>query len=390
VSADPPAPDDDDHGGHDGALRRAWLRLRRTFGGGPARPAVAVASSSSSLPGGSAMTTADDEARALRWAQEWTQQLTTPREARAALPAPPVTLAHESAAFRAALAERLLFALAQPDEPPGTHAAWAPLAPPLADALLERCTWEAAWRLHEHGEAGTAVVTALLSRLPSPLATLGWGRLRRLATSPSAAHRAAAVVAVRGDPRALRQEPAAAVALAEIAFEDVSDVLVAALVAALVGSDSAAATRRHALMLLDATRPRSRAGGLALLQAVEQREPDAIDGHAVIRLLAASPDADVRRAAIARAAPLGDVQALCTAARGALFDPAGDDEGAVAALTALGTADAVRAGQDADVTPLLRAAGALPGPTGDAARHALHARHDHPRDVASRGITGPP
>jgi hypothetical protein len=256
--------------------------------------------------------------------------------------------------------------------------------------LLERCTWEAAWLLHEHGEAGTAVVTALLSRLPSPLATLGWDRLRRLATSPSAAHRAAAVVAVRGDPRALRQEPAAAVALAEIAFDDVADVLVAALVAALDGSDSAAATRRHALLLLDATRPRSRAGGLALLQAVEQREPDALDGHAVARLLAASPDADVRRAAIARAAALGDVQALCTAARGALFDPAGDDDGAVAALTALGTADAVRTGQDADVTLLLRAAGALPGPTGDAARNALQARHDHHRDVPPRGIGGAP
>ncbi len=363
MSGDPPSPGD---GRGADRLRRAW----RWLAGSPAlapRNDTTTASPTAATDAGRPPSLSTDEVRARAFAAQLAQPAGPERDA--VIDAVLRVLPGESAMFQEALAERMLHALSRPDEPPGTHAPWAPLAAALADALLDRCTWESAWRLLERSDAGAAVAVALLSRLPAPVASLGWDRLRHLAFSPHLLHRDAAVTAIRRDPRAVHNDLASALSLAE----DADDVVVAALLEAVVDSDELGWTLPRLLLLLDSSRPAVRRAGIGLVHRGLAAEPAQWDIDVLLSRTASTPDADLRHAVIAWAAARGHGRALLAAAHGALFDPDGDDDGARAALAALGTIDGTEDVRR-DVDAVLTAARSVGGPVRETAEHAAAQR----------------
>jgi hypothetical protein len=134
-----------------------------------------------------------------------------------------------SGALRAAVAEHVLRRLTVTSEPLAQHAPWLALAPLVADELAEHCTAESAWQLAQAHDAGAAIAALVVARLPSPVGTIGFGRLHSLATSVHEAQRQVAMAALRKDLRALCRDLARAVELAQEAADDVRAVLLEAL-----------------------------------------------------------------------------------------------------------------------------------------------------------------
>ena len=272
-----------------------------------------------------------------------------------------------SRAFHAAVAAELLRTLERPEPFAGAHAPWAAVAPLVADALLDGCTWESAWRLLERSDAGAAVAAILLARLPSPLGPLGAGRLHTLASSPNAAHRAAAIAAITHDVRAVLTGPAATASLAELDHVDVR----AAVTATLEGADARAFGSLQLALLLDATHEDVRACGLRLLQRALAAAPSPVDVADLLARCAKHPCSDVRRALLPIAAARHDVHALAALVHAAVFDPEADDDELATALDVLGAARVEARDAQSVVDVLHAVAWRGPGTVRDGARRIV-------------------
>jgi hypothetical protein len=231
------------------------------------------------------------------------------------------------------------------------------VAPLIAEALVDRCTWESAWRLLERSDAGAAVAAVVLSRLPGPIGPLGPGRLFALASSSNAAHRAAAIAAITHDARTVTADLAATAALAEVDDVDVR----AALTTTLERSDVRAFGALHIALILDATHDDVRACGLRLLRRALGATPCPVDVADLLARCARHPCADVRAALLPLAVERRAVAAVVDLARAAVFDSAAavddvDLRGPLDALDALDALDVVGGGEGAACADVLAAA----------------------------------
>lgn len=400
MSADRPTHDDDD-----GPLRRGLRRLRRALLGSSTPPRGPAFAGSSTPVRGVVPDDAHDadivRARVLLAAliadadadADNVDVDAVVEERRASAVATLVRdLPDESPAFRGVVAAELLRALERREARAGAHAPWAVVAPLVAAEIVDRCTWESAWRLLERSDAGASVAALVLARLPGPTGPLGPGRLHALATATSPAHRAVAIAAITHDARSVAADPATTANLGEV---DAADVR-AALAATLDRADVRAFNALSLALLLDATHDDVRACALRLLQRA--RAADAVDVADLLARCARHRCADVRAALRPLAAEQRDRPALLLLARAAIFDPAATDDELVSALDGVDDAcddtpspgssnrDVVDVVDVLDV--LVAAAWRAPGPVRQRAQRIAARRLRPTGDVVVDGLLG--